>query len=333
MTCAWPCVLMAIFPNKVYTNFQQSFHERWGFLNDPHVRSLAWLLEAPDLLAPAAPQWKGKIGTLEVDPGFAMQWLKELDSQPQELHAWLNLHSFHRLGRYAERLMSFYFRHEGSLVAHGLQVRSANQETIGEFDFLLRRGKLVLHLELATKFYLLNAHCNSAHCAHAMDYFIGPNLADTLSLKIKKIIDKQLMLGQHPAARSQLSDPVDVARALIKGWLFYHASALPDADELGLTREHCRGFWCTTSELADRPDQHYLILPRLSWLAPARAPLEEILKREELVSSLAKNFQHETMPVLVAIVEGKGSQALETERGFIVPDDWQTRAGQRKCHA
>lgn len=328
---------MATFPDKPNRRFQYSFHDRWGFLSDQHVRSLAWLLDAPDLLAPAAPQWQGKIGTLDVNFGFIRQWLKELDACPQPLHAWLNLHSFTRLGRYAERLMAFYFTHEGSLISHGLQVRGANQETIGEFDFLLdyadslghKHGNSVLHLELATKFYLLRTRIGPSGFSHGMDYFIGPNLADTLGLKVRKIIDKQLMLGQHPAAQIQLSRQVGMAKALIKGWLFYHEDEMPDAAELGLANDHCRGFWCTISELTDRTEQQYLILPRLSWLAPAKADLDQVLNKERLTEALFNNFQHESMPVLVAIVEPQQGFAIETERGFIVPDDWQNKAGQR----
>jgi hypothetical protein len=32
------------------STFQQQFHARWHCLRDPHVRALAWLLDAPDLL-------------------------------------------------------------------------------------------------------------------------------------------------------------------------------------------------------------------------------------------------------------------------------------------
>lgn len=322
---------MATFPDSGIDSFQLRFHERWGHLSDPHVRSLAWLLEAPDLLDTDAPQWKGKIGTLAVEPAFATRWLNQLEAHPQELHAWLNLHSFYRLGRYAERLLCFYFRHEGSLIAHGVQVKDAKQGTVGEFDFLVRHGGAVLHWELATKFYLLNARDLPLEYPHAIDYFLGPNLADTLGLKMRKILDKQLMLGQHPAARIQLPEPVADAQALVKGWLFYHASEQPEPRALGLTPQHCKGFWCTTSELAVRPEQNYLILPRLSWLAPAKADLDRMMTKESLLAVLEKHFQHDAMPMLVAAVETYKNKAVETDRGFVVPDDWQTRAGQRKA--
>ncbi len=217
---------MPITLDTATKNFQQIFHARWGFLNDPHVRSLAWLLDAPGLLANDAPQWQGKIGSLKIDHDRLRQWLVRLDSAPEELHAWLNLHPLHRLGRYAEKLMAFYFMHQGSLMSQGLQLRGPNQETLGEFDFLLNVEGGILHLELATKFYLLQTEAALSDDSHAMDYFVGPNLADTLGLKIRKIIDKQLSLARHPAARKQLSYRIDMSQALIKGWLFYHENPL-----------------------------------------------------------------------------------------------------------
>lgn len=318
---------MATVPVKAKEGFQHTFHERWGHLNDPHVRALAWLLDAPDLLARSASQWNGKIGSLEIDFSSTRRWLSDLDTHPEELHACLNLQVNRRLGRYAEHLMAFYFMHEGSLLEHGLQLRGANQETVGEFDFLLKQGNAILHVELATKFYLLGTRIDFSEGSRAMDYFVGPNLADTLGLKIGKIIDKQLRLGEHPAASAQLVRPVNSSKALIKGWLFYQDDEMPDTAALGLSAIHCKGFWCTVSDLEKRPGQDYIILPRLSWLPPLKAPANHSMSRADLIQKLMIYFQHETMPVLVAKVVTEKGCAIEVERGFIVPEDWQTRAG------
>src|SRR3569833_1251619 len=111
---------------------------RWCLLQEPHVRALAWLLDAPDLLDSKAPRWQGKIASLQRNSGErAASWLAELDRAPAALHAYLDVQAFSRLGRYAEKLLAFYFEHLGFLVAHGLQVRSENNRAIGEFDFLL----------------------------------------------------------------------------------------------------------------------------------------------------------------------------------------------------
>lgn len=309
--------------------FQTQFHRRWSHLNDPHVRALAWLLDAPDLLDPDACQWKGQIATLHAEATRQEEeWLSALDKSPGDLHAYLDVQPFSRLGRYAEKLMAFYFRHRGILVAHGVQVRASSGGTVGEFDFLLQDGPALAHWEFATKFYLLE----SSGAGREADYFVGPNLADTLGAKMRKILDRQLSLGQHPAAQVHLPLPIASAQALIKGWLFYHENDPAPARPLGISDAHCRGFWCTLAELDAVPGDRYAVLPRLRWLAPAKLDWDQALTRQSIQETLSSYFEHDTMPVLVAIVTRHGSHAVETDRGFIVPSDWRVRAGQRLLH-
>jgi hypothetical protein len=312
--------------NKPHASFQMQFHRRWNHLNDPHVRALAWLLDAPDLLNPRAPQWQGQIATLAADASKdAEDWLLALDHAPAALHAFLDVQPFSRLGRYAEKLMAFYFRHQGRMVAHGVQVRTDKNDTIGEFDFLLRDGAALVHWEFAVKFYLLEP----SDGGQQGDYFVGPNLADTLSAKMDKILNRQLALGQHPAAQIHLPQPVTSAQALIKGWLFYHDDNVPAAGSPGVSDAHCRGFWCGLAELDARAGERYAVLPRLRWLAPAKMDFGMSLNRQSLLDMLAAHFARDTMPVLVAQVERQGNHAVEIDRGFIVPDDWPRRAGER----
>lgn len=307
-------------------SFQHQFHQRWGHLNDTHVRALAWLLDAPDLLDPQAPQWQGKIATLEGSlPDDIADWLLTLDQQPDALHRYLDVQAFTRLGRYAEKLMAFYFEYRGILAAHGVQVRAGKNSTIGEFDFLLRIGDQLLHWEFATKFYLLE----SSGAGEDVDYFVGPNLADTLGAKMHKILDRQLLLSQHPAAQVHLPTLVSQAQALVKGWLFYHSADEADAIAFGTHSEHCRGFWCALNEMDGVQAERYAVLPRLQWLAPAKLALNQTMDKQALQDLLAKHFVDGTMPVLVVLLEVKGENAIETSRGFVVPNDWRTRAGQR----
>ncbi|MGV3654420.1 MAG: DUF1853 family protein [Noviherbaspirillum sp.] len=302
---------------------QRHFQRRWGDLRDPHVRDLAWLLDSPDLLDPSAPQWEGKIATLGAEAGSgAASWMRELDCAPAALHAFLELPPYARLGRYAEKLMAFYFRRQGILLAHGLQVQAGKDGTVGEFDFLLRRGDQLVHWEFATKFYLLReapAGPSEADC------FVGPSLADTLGAKMGKILQRQLALGKHPAAQPLLPHPVASAGALVKGWLFYRQGGA--AREVpGVSAAHCRGSWCPLEELEPDPGQVYAILPRLAWLAPARLALEQAVPAASLRESLAERFASGGLPQLVALLEPDGSHAVETSRIFVVPDDWGARA-------
>jgi hypothetical protein len=305
-------------------SFQSQFHLRWRHLNDPYVRTLAWLLDAPDLLDAEAAQWQGRVATLGPVDLQTRQWLTALDLAPGPLHAYLGLQPFTRLGRYSEKLLAFYLAHCNRLVAHGVQIRTDSGSTIGEFDFLLRRGDELLHWEFATKLYLLeeNGH------GHQADYFVGPNLADTLGAKIRKIMDRQLSLSQHPAARPHLPQPVALAQALVKGWLFYHEQTPSPLQPPGIARAHCRGFWCTLEELG-AGGEHYLVLPRLEWLAPAKANRQDVLDRNALGCVVRAHFSGNSMPLLVAVLEPNDDCMMEIDRGFIVSDDWRERAEVR----
>jgi hypothetical protein len=306
-------------------NFQSHFHRRWGSLHDKHVRALAWLLTAPDLLDASAEQWQGRIARL--DEGLLRTdldgWLHALDGEPAALHAYLGPKPFVRLGRYAEKLLAFYLAQLGVLLAHGVQVRE-DHRTIGEFDFLLRWQERLVHWEFATKFYLLESSGNG----HDADYFVGPNLADTLGAKLHKIFDRQLKLSEHPAARRHLPGPIANAQALVKGWLFYHEGRhFMRAD--GTSTSHCRGFWLSLEDVEHLRGQHFAILPRLDWLAPARLTTESVFDRETLRQTLQNYFAQDRMPIMLAVLQVEGNVAREIERGFIVPADWQTRAAYR----
>jgi hypothetical protein len=309
-------------------NYQAQFARRWGHLRRPHVRALAWLLDAPGLLDPDDSHWAGKIaapGPISMEVGA---WLARLDLDPAELDAALGQRPTTRLGLYAEKLMAFYYRQHGQLVAHGLQVRASRNDTVGEFDFLLDAGGGgVEHIELATKFYLLEGTA-----ASRFDTFVGPNLADSLGAKMRKIVDKQLALASHPAAQALLTRPVVRSSALVKGWLFYRAGdAAPMA---GIAPVHCCGFWCALDEVGALEADTWVMLPRLEWLAPFRTEsIDQVQSRAGLQAALALQFATDRAPVLVAALGQCGGALVETARGFIVPDDWRSRAAQRQADA
>ena len=300
--------------------FQARFERRWGHLTQPRVRALAWLLDSPDLLDPASVHWGGRIASLPAVTPAVAEWLGALQDDPSPLDAALGPKFYSRLGLYAEKLLAFYFEQHGVLQAHGLQVQVNRNDTVGEFDFLLRDGadsEALLHWEFATKFYLLEG----APDAGVFNHLIGPNLADTLGLKMRKILDKQLALSRHPAAQSLLAQPVRAAQALVKGWLFYAAGATPGME--GISQEHGHGFWCTPAEL---PQQRYIVLPRLQWLAPFKGREVEVLDVDALRAQLFGLVQ----AVMVATVDHVDGWEVERTRGFVVPDTWTDQAAARR---
>lgn len=309
---------------------QAQFQQRWAGLCNPHVRALTWLLDAPNVLDADASRWHGKIARLPSGAADnCRDWLLQLDADPGALEAYLDVQRFTRLGRYAERLLAWYFQHQGQLVAHGLPVRSGKEETIGEFDFLLSVDQKLLHWELATKFYLLAVNDPALEAVQQADYFVGPNLADTLGRKMRKILDRQLALGEHPAAQALLPQPLSAAQALVKGWLFHRRGAQLDLHPLGIAENHCRGWWCTLSEIETHMDAVGTILPRITWLAPARLSLAQGLEISDLKQQLHQHFEHDGMPLMVASLRREGDEWFETERGFVVPDAWPQQAVEK----
>lgn len=313
-------------PDAAPDNYQAGYDRRWGGLRHAHVRALAWLLDAPGLLDAHDPGWDHQVMALEPVSPDVERWLYTLDHDPAPLDAAMGARAFTRLGLYAEKLMAFYFQTQGRLVAHGLQVRAGRNDTVGEFDFLLDAGVAGMagldHVELATKFYLLQPHGPAG-----LDALVGPNLADSLGAKMRKIIDRQLALGRHPAAQALLARPVLRAQALVKGWLFYPHDASAVAARRGIAPGHCRGFWCALDDIPMLPDGAFVILPKLQWLAPYRgADDASVLTRAALSATLAAQFAASGNPVLVAQVRQAGGAAVETGRGFIVPAPWRALA-------
>ena len=306
--------------------YQAYFERRWGGLRHARVRALAWLLDSPNLLDAADPGWHGQVMAQVPVTADVERWLFALDHDPSALNTAMGERVFTRLGLYAEKLMAFYFREQGRLVEHGMQIRANRNDTVGEFDFLLDCGPDALeHIEFATKFYLLRPAD-----PHDLDALVGPNLADSLGAKMRKIMERQLMLGQHPAALALLDRPVVRAQALVKGWLFYaHDSVVPEARP-GITPAHCRGFWCpidAMDALIDIPDLGYLMLPKMQWLAPYRATNDAgVLTRAGLHAALSAQFETSGSPVLVAVVRQQPGYVVEVDRGFIVPAQWRDKA-------
>jgi len=306
--------------------FQANFHRRWHGLTQPHVRALAWLLDSPDLLDPDHPYWRGRIATLGRPDAGTEAWLHALDVDPAPLLAALGGKTYTRLGLYAEKLLAFHFAHRGQLLAHGLQVRGASNGTVGEFDFLLDDGAGgALHIEFASKYYLLEGVA-----PHRLDALVGPNLADTLGQKMRKITNKQLELAHHPAAQAVLPRPVSRAQALVKGWLFYPPGTVSGLE--GLAPDHCCGTWCAADELHLLEGECFVHLPRLEWLAPWQGTdAQRVLDRAALTELAAGHFAAPgARPMLIAAVRRVDGLWQESARAFVVPLDWRARAAQRR---
>jgi uncharacterized protein len=291
-------------------------------LHDPAVRDLAWAVASPTLLDPDFPAYQGKVVS---DTWCARalkncrDWLLHLDQHPQKLHQLIEKRATRRLGYYFETLIEFWLSHASGiqLLAHNLPVKD-KLITIGEFDFLLRdpKGK-TFHWETAIKFYLQD------EASFEQLHFIGPGGYDRLDLKLSKIFDRQLQLSHSPACHVK----VDTNMAFVKGMLYYHPSATPTLPPPGISAAHLRGWWVRhQSDVIPQTstDSCWIILPRLSWLAPAHLPPNvAVMKYSEIVQKVQENFLARNNALLLAeLTQDAAGYWREIARGFVVTTIW-----------
>lgn len=288
------------------------------------VRDLAWACFSAPMVLSDSLQGEGEPVQ---NAGFVataarLAWLEQLDREPARLLNWLAERPATRLGLYFEALWQFFLEQddEVELLAHNLPVRAGGR-TIGEFDCLYycHRRQSAVHLELAVKFYL---HRRDA--GGAWDQWLGPNSRDRLDLKLERLLNHQSQLSLHRAACKGLAE-LDVRNPLreveVKGYLFQHILEQAPATSGVNSASHLSG-WCHWRERQHvlRERARYRILPRLQWLAPARADdTADILDAGELERVLNDPFSARSRALLVAEFDNSG---LECCRFFICADDW-----------
>lgn len=305
-------------------------------LADHAVRDLAWVIGSPTLVDACHAPFADRT----VDDAFcraaladAETWIRDLDRDPTPLHVFLDRHHSHRLGHYFESLIEFWLHRAGATNLRArLQVPEPGEgrgACRGEFDFVFGHPRWgdSLHWEAAVKFYL------QAAADPRWDAFVGPNPADRLADKLHALYDRQLLLGGTAAGRAALGgESAPAARAFVKGYLFFPAGTAP-MDVPGLSRAGLRGWWLRHGETplpTHAADARWKILPRLAWLAPARAAAGDrtCFDTAHLQTILARHFAHAQAPLLLAeLTEGGDGVWREIARGFVVSPTWPREAG------
>ncbi len=290
---------------------------------DPLVRDLSWAISSPALLQRSDPgvYWPDRGWFLETHEQYG-EILARLEQNPDSLHKLVNNRNDLRLGSYFETLWRFWLGNNGRyrLLFANLPLRS-RERTIGEFDFLLadRETGKTLHWEVAVKFYL-----GTADTSQPGNWW-GPARRDRLDIKTRRLLDHQAGLSRHPQARQLLSElgiQVDETWLILKGRLFY--PALADAEPpQGTDAEHLRGFWIDQNSLFSLKQGLWLPLERRQWLAPLTR-VDPATCRDN--KTLLAQWQDRPLeyPLCVALIE----DGMETERGFIVPDNWSNAVRQ-----
>lgn len=301
-------------------------------VSDPVVRDLAWLLFSAPLLRAQLPvgELASAFETAE-EAARAVEWLIELDRDPGSLRAAIAATRIARLGRYAECLLGYFLQHgpAARLVAANIALRLAGR-TIGECDFLVETASgRRLHWELAVKCYLYVG----GERGELADY-VGPGLQDRFDLKLAHLLGHQLPLSARDEFAALGHRGPWQAQMFVKGWLFYRWDQTPPAMR-AIDPAHHRGFWVTRGDWpalsARSAGARWAALPRLAWLAPRPAVANEDIDEAGLsaLPSLAEQVAAQSGPAMVVAYEraaGALGRWRETQRGFVVPDDWPEQA-------
>ena len=273
------------------------------------TRDLIWAINSPSLI---------RSSTEYVSTDWPA--CKESDFDPAELQASLDASNQYRVGRYFEDLVHFYLKsiRGFEIVERGLQIQEDGR-TVGEIDFLYRNGDgRLCHCETAVKFFLHTTDSNDSG-----SHFIGPNSADNFERKTRRLLDHQL-----PMSKSRFPD---VARreAFVKGQIFYHPlAAVPTEPPDLLSRDHLKGSWIRESELdflgASDAEARYRVAGKPHWLAPDQASFQDatLKSADEIRSLLAIHFSERRTPQLVTVLSKGDEHWQESDRVFVVSDQW-----------
>lgn len=309
-------------------NAELIINELLARLREPAVADLAWSVFAtplihrlenhPNILIPNFPLTKSRI-----------DWLQALDAHPAPLLKHLEQPKTKRLGQYFEALWEYFLLADSDteMLAKNLQVQDQGK-TLGEFDFIYRdkHSGQVVHLELAVKLYL-GFPMTAINTASPMDWWQGPNCIDRLDLKINKLFNKQLALGNtEPAHRTLQGLEIDSVNPALffAGYLFYPHDTKLTPPSL-ITPAHQHGRWWYLRDIRNNFDKtaHYSILAKSEWLCRHHhQAVPKLNSLDELYTRLADYFQRWGRPSLVCIVRKSNYGWQEQERFFVVPDNW-----------
>ena len=270
---------------------------------------LIWAINSPSLIQSfagnASPNWPV---------------CEESDFDPEALDSWCETRRQYRVGRYFENLVHFYLLLVCGfeIVKQGLQIEE-NGRTVGELDFLYRdQGSVLCHCETAVKFFLHTPESNDSG-----SHFIGPNSADNFERKTRRLFEHQLRLSEN-----RFPD-VGCREAFVKGRIFYHPlTPVPTVLPELLARDHLKGSWIRESELdllgTSDAEARFRVARKPHWLAPDKAEFSDVtlLTANKMRLQLQEHFSQKRTPQLVNVLAERAVGWHESDRVFVVSDQW-----------
>lgn len=302
------------------------------------VRDLAWACFSPPLLnlrqPPTSAPGITSCALLLTPPRQA--WLAQLDLNAKPLIRHLSQRPTHRLGIYFEQLWHFFLQQdpEIELISHNLAIQYQGR-TLGEFDCLYycHRRERHVHLELAVKYFLRIPPPQGSNLASTLSDWVGPDNRDRLDLKLKQLLQRQILLGDHPAAQPALQNlKIEslIKEIALKGYLFQApAEASYNAGPPGYNHDCRLHHWVPFDQLASYCDAlnaaDYMVLPKMKWLSPAHCEhTAEKLTPYALRNQSIKHLSHDSYPIMIAALNESGS---ESSRFFVTPNTWPRISG------
>ena len=232
-----------------------------------------------------------------------------------------------RVGLYFEDLVHYLLAYQFNyrILLRHQQVFNGKQ-TVGEIDFVFQSDEgLVTHLETAVKFFLYYPQSKGFE-----SHYIGPNSADNLVLKTRRLLEHQLPLSDR------ISLEIDRKLAWVKGRVFFNPELNEPItlDEI-LNPGVSRCVWVWYKQLPFLFTKYagcsFAHLRKPYWLAEVNAHSVESHWDNELAArKLQDHFEYNCpigdqrgfgRPVLLAIMSGD-RHATEIARVFVVPDAW-----------
>ncbi len=303
------------------------------------VRDLAWVIHSPVLMnIPSRNNIHFDNGSFLLrtknDTGI---YLKNLDDNPTVLTKFISEENSRLIGKYFENLVKFWLQngiHPYKLIVSNLQINSGGK-TRGEFDFILQdktNGKFI-HLEVAGKFYL--ALHNSGEW---IDLF-GPNGIDNLDVKLRKLLEEQMLLSEKPESVEILNGLGINGKLekiiLLKGYFFYLAGNYFAGNFVPVKNSHVNhltGWWVRFSgieKFLESRNSKWIVVERKNWVSRVYNPNpHEIMDSGTLYGKLKHYFKSNYYPVLISEVNTKENIPFETSRGFVVSNNWPNDLSQ-----
>jgi hypothetical protein len=152
-------------------------------------------------------------------------------------------------------------------VERGIQVRREAGHTLGELDFLVRdlTSGLLIHLELAVKFYL---------AVETESGFLlpGPDARDNYFRKQEKMRSHQLVLVEkfRDLLPKEFREEKIIVQQLVQGCIFNHVNAGRPVEAEFLNPNGRRGLWLHAEDCAGHFGEDLLleIIPKPLWPVP-----------------------------------------------------------------